>query len=328
MNNKNTLFVIIFLLLVGICGYAIGKYFSTPAKNKAAELSCPNTLTDIIQSAKGDVYKIDNPNYVQPQSDILLTYSVHGDLITNPVFNLIPSTLKDEQQDSATQKQVWKIFTTLISAKDRQMVTEYMIFTDGNEETLAAVEQVPADLTHWIVEIDVADLANKDELLFTLVHEYAHLLTLNNSQVAIDQELYDDPNNLSLLKRKAVACPNYFEGGGCSLPHSYINTFYQRFWIGVDAEWEKINILQYADDLKPYYAGLYNFYLAHRDQFVDDYATTHPAEDIAESFAYFVFSPKPETTSVRGQKILFFYDYPELVKLRQTILQGTCSIAQ
>jgi hypothetical protein len=61
---------------------------------------------------------------------------------------------------------------------------------------------------------------------------------------------------------------------------------------------------------------------------VDDYATTHPTEDIAESFAYFVFSPEPTGDSIKDQKIAFFYEYPELVKLRQSILQGGCSIGK
>jgi hypothetical protein len=130
------------------------------------------------------------------------------------------------------------------------------------------------------------------------------------------------------LEGKAADCPNYFAGSGCSRPNSYINAFHDRFWVALDAEWKKIDELQYAEDLNPYYAALYNFYLAHQDQFLDDYSTTHPAEDIAEAFAYFVFSPRPAGTTIKDQKILFFYEYPELVELRQSILQGACSIAQ
>jgi len=53
---------------------------------------------------------------------------------------------------------------------------------------------------------------------------------------------------------------------------------------------------------------------------------THPAEDIAESFTYFVFTPKPTGNSIKEQKIAFFYEYPELVKLRSDILNGACSL--
>ncbi len=317
--------VIAFLGMAVAFGYAIGSYLLVPVDNDTAILSCPAAMAGIIQSAKGDVYKIDDPNYVEPPSYYLVTYSVSGDMLTNPVLDPIPDELKDEQQDTTSQKEAWQIFTTLIPPKDRQMVSQYIIFTDGGDNTLAAVDQIPTDLTRWIIEVDVADLENKNALLFTLIHEYAHVLTLNDSQVRIDKEVYKDPYNISLLESKSAACPTYFTGGGCSLPNSYVNAFYQRFWVDINTEWGKIDALQYADDLSPYYDELYHFYLKHQDQFVDDYATTHPTEDIAESFAYFVFSPKPTGTSIRDQKILFFYAYPELLELRQSILQGACS---
>lgn len=51
-------------------------------------------------------------------------------------------------------------------------------------------------------------------------------------------------------------------------------------------------------------------------EFVSDYAATNIEEDIAESFRIFVCGEKPTTLSVADKKVLFFYDYPELVKIR------------
>ena len=85
--------------------------------------------------------------------------------------------------------------------------------------------------------------------------------------------------------------------------------------------------MQYqTDDFVPYYNALYGFYKKYQDQFVGDYAVTHPAEDIAESFTHFVFSPKPAGESIRDQKVRFFYEYPELVELRGQILNATCAL--
>jgi hypothetical protein len=58
---------------------------------------------------------------------------------------------------------------------------------------------------------------------------------------------------------------------------------------------------------------------------VSDYSVTHPAEDIAESFAFFVLSPQPAGESIAEQKIRFFYEYPELIDLRAEILQNLCT---
>ena len=71
-------------------------------------------------------------------------------------------------------------------------------------------------------------------------------------------------------------------------------------------------------------ALLEDFYEVHQDQFLSDYAATSPAEDIAEAWAFFVLSPKPELNSIANEKILFFYEYPELVELRTQILKQLC----
>ena len=324
MKKTTILLVITLVCLAVACGYAIGKFLSASG-DQSASTSCLNTMANVIQSAQGDVYAPSDQTYIEPKSYYLVTYSVNGDQITDPVFDSIPSDLKKEQKNSALQKEAWQDFTSLIPSENRQMVSQYIVFTDGFENTLAAVDQTKNDPARWIMEVDIADLKNKDELMFTLIHEYAHLLTLNSSQGIPDKEILKDQNNRALLESKAAACPNYFTGIGCSLPNSYVNAFYQRFWLDINSEWKKIDALQYSKDLNPYYAGLYHFYKSHPNQFVDDYATTHPTEDIAESFAYFVFSPRPSGDSIKDQKIAFFYVYPELVALRTNILNGACN---
>ncbi len=327
MKNLTVLLVIILVCLAIACGYAIGAYFSASI-DRDTGASCPNIMADIVQSAQGNVFEAVDPNYIDPDFYYLVTYSVNGDEIINPVFDItIPNDLKDEQQNSALQKEAWQIFATLIPAKDREIVSQYKVFTDGFEETLAMVD-LTDEYTQWIVEVDIADLENKEQFMFTLIHEYGHLLTLNASQVTADQEvlndLLNDTPDFALVERKTAACPEYFTGGGCSLPNSYITAFYDRFWLDINDEWAKIDALQYEDDLSAYYDGLFNFYKSHQDQFVDDYSTMHPTEDIAESFTYFVFSPRPGGNSIKEQKIAFFYEYPELVELRRSILNSVC----
>jgi hypothetical protein len=327
--KKNLTFIIV-LVTIGLfilLGVALGQYASSALVAESPNAACAVTMIDIIQSAQGDVYNMQGAtDYSEPDFYDLATYSVQGDAIADPIYKSVPSDLKDEQDNSALQSEGWKMFTDLIPPQDRQMVTEYNIFTDGYSNTLAAVDQTKADPAQWVLEIDIADLQDKDSLMFTMIHEYAHILTLNASQVTPDQKIVDDPDNLELQVSEAAACPTYFDGTGCSHANSYLNDFYKRFWSDINDEWSKVDSLQYGtDDLTPYYDGLYNFYKAHQDQFLDDYSVTHPDEDIAEAFAYFVFTPKPTGDSIKEQKVAFFYQYPELVKLRQSILKGTCS---
>ena len=50
-----------------------------------------------------------------------------------------------------------------------------------------------------------------------------------------------------------------------------------------------------------------------------EYAATNPSEDFAESFMVFVLKEKPTKSTIADQKILFFYDFPELVEMRDFI---------
>ena len=103
--------------------------------------------------------------------------------------------------------------------------------------------------------------------------------------------------------------------------NSYINQFFDRFWQYLYADWEQIDL---EEDKNTRSTKLEDFYKIYEDQFLSDYAATSPLEDIAESWTFFVLSPKPELTSIANEKILFFYEYPELVELRSQILEQIC----
>lgn len=355
--NKNLVWIVTGVVLLccaivccaGVVGYY---YFTTEETVSATELppvaegpqvtelpsvpatespvaACPASMQTIIDAVQYSVYSPDDSSGTdEPDSVNLVIYSVDGDQINDPQFEDVPSKLKSLQKDTSSQQLAWDLFTKLIPADQRQVVSEYVVFTDGPSNILAAVEQSYDDPEQWMVEVDSADLADRENLYFTLVHEFGHLLTLGPSQVPPDVEVYNNPDDADLYDRKVAACPTYFPGEGCSLPTSYINAFYDRFWTALVDEWQPIDDLGYGDDLETYYDELYAFYEHHQDEFVDDYATTNPSEDIAESFAYFVFSPKPAGDAVAEQKILFFYEYPELVTLRSEILASFCQLEE
>lgn len=326
MGNKA--FALLLVITIGAV-FLAWHFLPEPGATPQVGGSCPLTMTEIIASAQGDVYAMDESaaDYVAPDFRYLTSYSVEGDSITNPELKDVPAAFEPQQADSASQQEAWQVFATLIPPADRDMVVEFNVFTDGYSNTLAAVGQLSENPTDWMLEVDVADLEDKDSLIFTLIHEYAHLLTLNSEQVAPDKELVDDPFNPELQIEKGAACTYYFTGTGCSYEDSYINAFYNRFWVDLEEEWSVIDVMQYDEDASlEYYAALYAFYKKYQDQFVDDYSVTHPTEDIAESFTYFVFSPKPSGNSIKEQKIKFFYEYPELVQLRSDILNGACSL--
>jgi len=261
-----------------------------------------------------------------PQSDreyTLVTYAVNGDTITDPVYDSVPNNLRDYQQDTVAQEKIWDFITRVIPADQRTMVTGFVLYTDGTGESLGAVEQT--DYPHdWMFEMDLIDGGNFPDLATTVIHEFAHLLTLNDTQVTTDYPVFENPDNQQIYEREAATCTNYFTFEGCSKAYSYLNTFFNRFWPDIYNEWQTIDAETDQDLLDQ---KLSHFYQKYAGQFVSEYAAASPSEDIAETFMVFIFVPRPSGTTIVDQKILFFYEYPELVALREQILSNLCTYA-
>jgi len=252
----------------------------------------------------------------------LVTYHVSGDELSNPVRAKVPKNLIRYQNDLATQQDAWRLFVALIPGDQRSMLDSFQVMTDGPGGVLSAVEQTTDDPARWILETDIADIPDTKNLTFTLLHEFAHLMTLGPKQVPPDWRVFKDPHNIRVRDRAIAACPSFFPGEGCSLPASYINAFFNRFWTDLFPEWSAIDRLEEGDEKD---ARLDAFYRKHHDDFVDSYAVTSPVEDIAESWSYFILSPRPAGASIRDQKLDFFYGYAGLVTLRSTILSNLCA---
>lgn len=287
-----------------------------PTDEVPETLSCPVLLADIMTAA------LEAGSDIEAQENqYIVTYTVDRDQIYDPYYEDVINDLQDEQDDSVSHEFVWDYFTALIPADERTFIAEYSITTDGVDNTLAAVTQTNNDPEKWVLEVDILDISDTYNLTFTLVHEFGHLLTLNAEQVPPNVRVFNNPDNTDIYESERAACPEYFPGEGCSAPSSYINAWYDQFWVDIYDEWDEIN---YIEDDDAYYEALDDFYYKYEDQFVTDYAVTTPEEDIAESWSFFVLAPKPTGNSIADHKVLFFYNYPELVQLREEILNNLC----
>jgi len=287
-------------------------------------LVCLATTDRILEAATSfydDESGADNEN--EPETIYLVTYSVFGNRIDNPTFESVSDNLIDLQDDEASQQEIWDYFVTLIPLNQRDALAEYSIVTDGEGNVLAAVTQTFYDPALWSLEVDISDSNDKLNLTYTLIHEYAHLLTLGPDQVTPSVAIFDNPDDDDIYYDEVNACPDYFPGEGCSRPDSYINAFFNEFWADIHEEWQDINLIQDDD---AYYEALDYFYYEYEDRFVTDYAASNPEEDMAEAFSFFILSPHPARDTIAKEKILFFYDYPELVQLRDEIISGICSL--
>ena len=289
-------------------------------------LVCP-AVTDKILAAAKEFYEegSDDENNEEPEQLYLVTYAISGDRISDPDYEDVPAELTSYQDDITSHQEIWDYFTTLIPSEMRSSLAEYSIVTDGEGNVLAAVAQTLHDPALWGLEVDINDSDDKLNLTYTLIHEYAHLLTLGPDQVTPSIAVFNNPDDDDIYYDEVNACPEYFPGEGCSRSDSYINTFFNEYWAKIYEEWQDVNLIE---EDNTYYEALDEFYYTYEDQFVTDYAATNPEEDIAEAFTFFVLSSRPDGDTIAEQKILFFYDYPELVALRDEIIGSICSLNQ
>ena len=297
-----------------------------PAEIPVETVSCSVITDQIVEMnstslVEGEAETMDFGGRDEDNTQYIVTYLVSGDQISDPNFENIPADLQDEQDDTAAHQKLWDYFSALIPLENRQDLAEFSVMTDGQDNVLAAVAQTYDDPALWGLEVDIADTQDYYYLSYTLVHEFAHLLTLGPDQVPPSEAIFNNPDDNDIYLNEVSACPNFFPGEGCANSDSFINQYFNQFWVNIYDEWNAIN-LEENDDI--YYEQLDNFYYNYQDQFLTDYSATHPAEDIAEAFSFFVFSEKPAGDTIAEQKILFFYNYPELVNLRTNIISNLC----
>lgn len=266
-------------------------------------------LTDYEFSGDGDTY----------DEQVLARYRIVEGALVNPQFVDVDAQFESYRDDVKAHVHIWNMFTYIIPEKEREMLTGFNIFTDGNEETLAQVEPDDEDVSRWLLGVDVMDADESFILKTTLLHEYAHLLTLQKDQMDMNEDVLFAYEDDAIHETALAACNYYFvDGMGCMKENSYLHQFYLAFWTDIIDDWYERDIVNDEEEAAVFYED-------YEDQFVTDYAVTSPDEDIAEVWPYFILSPKPEGEEIWEQKILFFYQYPEQVKLRAEVLSRVLS---
>ena len=252
----------------------------------------------------------------------LVYYKVADGELGKPQFLFVPDEFKVYQEDTAMHQNVWAYASGLLPPEKRYWLSGFEIFSSSYYAAwVRPGGRDHTDRAHWELGMDVADAQDPIVLTYILVHEFGHVITLNTDQIPSSDYYFSWNQN-------PAVCNEFLTPDGCSLPDSYINRFYQNFWKDIFDEWRETvekPIIHHPDE---FYELVNQFYVKHPDQFVREYASTNIKEDLAESFMYFVMEPKPTGSDIVSQKILFFYDFPEAVLIRQQMIQNICSYTQ
>ena len=212
------------------------------------------------------------------------------------------------------------LMRVLLPEAEVSRIVKYQKNSDGPEGILAYVEPASADGAEWTLGYDPVDSFNDDgslkdprELVATLIHEYMHIFSLNNTQVSHvspDVEYITCENGQVTLNE------------GCASETAYLTKFIAKFW---DEKTREAAFQAFIEEREEDFA--YENYDRNPNSFVTEYAATNAVEDIAESFVMFVMRNKnnnPKTLA--EQKVDFFYNFPELVDLRKHMRGGAAKI--
>ena len=266
----------------------------------------------LLTACQRDEFEIDeNGNAVQTDNSsssaegeegALSLYNINGNEISLLKDFDVENQYKSDQNDKAKHQKMWDYFVKLIPEGARNQIVEFEVFHGGGEILGYVTPIDDADLSRWKMGLAIdatGDLSKIDlatEFAYTSIHEYGHVLTLDNTQIDVISA--------------GGSCGAFNIEEGCSKENSYINELYLIGWADIMNEFNDVKNDRQAS----------RFYEKYQDRFVTEYAASNPAEDIAEVFSVFVTADsEPSGNTIADRKVKAMYGHPELVELREKI---------
>jgi hypothetical protein len=198
-------------------------------------------------------------------------------------------------EDQEALKEVWELTTDILPKEMFANFKYFKVAGDGEYGVMAYVTKLDSEGKIWCMAVDPADIYDDGIFPYTVVHEMAHYITLNETQVDYDNDEF-------------YPIDRYDDWFCVANEDSYIQAFYDSFWRDTMIDW-------YTNQENPY------FYFRHKSQFVSGYASTDCAEDMAESFSAYVLMDNALTPEAQ-EKLDFFDSYPEFRSIKNDILNN------
>lgn len=191
----------------------------------------------------------------------------------------------------------WEQLTAVSPVSELQAISALAGFDSPSSDTAAFTAPLFEYNEEFVVAVNLALATDDDdESRLTMVHELTHVFSLEQDQIDFDA----DPDS----------CDTFYNGSGCFLEDSYVLAWIDEFW-----SQEQLDSLP-SDGSVDENGG--DDRCSIDPSFLGGYAASHPEEDLAESFAAYVFSISVDDGV--AEKMSFFDRYPELVAFREQAL--------
>lgn len=205
---------------------------------------------------------------------------------------------------------LWNVVESLSPSLElTKQIGELVVYYDYEDSSSASVQSINDDNSLWSIEINYAAVEDFEEFVPTVIHEYAHILSLQDSQTVSVNEASDI----------SQSCATLLLAEGCLSNDSYLNGFYKSFWSALpEEESTREKSLNEAA----------SYFEMNQNDFVSEYATTNTIEDFAESYRSFVLDDRSTKETVASMKINFLYNFADLAQYRLSIRQTIAGWAQ
>ena len=266
-----------------------------------------NSTSDSSTDSSDDSETDANDSIALAEGQITRYSVVEGNLTKLVDYN-VESELLSYQADTLKHQEIWNQVLKITPESYLSKINEFYIFTGSNSSyeldgTMAYVIPTSDDLSTWGYGLAVDTSYEVDFNVFedglngTIVHEFAHILVLDDTQL-----------NASISQDD---CSTFFLNEGCSREDSYIYSFYNDYWIDIDENnTEEEN------------------YNANPGSFVSEYAAKDITEDMAETFRFYVLADAPlNSSTISNQKILSYYDNEDFVSLRNSMIDNIGTVS-
>ncbi|MEI6811062.1 MAG: thrombospondin type 3 repeat-containing protein, partial [Candidatus Nomurabacteria bacterium] len=232
-------------------------------------------------------------NETIPVGERKYVYAINGNELGNLIEN---SDVK--APDEALNKTLWGMFVVSNPPEVIDRISKFEVYPNEHNGNYGFVQPDDQSKGNWKLGVRIpihllkgTQELDTSELYATFLHEGMHIVNLSGDTQIDSSKTPPCSTHLAMNRSGKLVC---------SLENSYLMSFIKRYW-------------QY----NPTNESATSLYQT--KAFVSAYATTKPGEDIAETYAIFIAGNKPTDNSVASQKILFFYNFPELVSFRSTV---------